>query len=107
MSTPCTSARSPLSAKNSMNTTIVIAAKNSTNHSGFGITPAAPWIRALRASSRAVRSSPHFEYASCSALVFASTCCSVSNIFTPHGLRSSPRVWLCIRAHCTPATDRA
>ena len=38
----CTTARSALSAKNIMNTKIAIALKNSTIHSGSGITPSAP-----------------------------------------------------------------
>ena len=55
MSSAWTSARSPLSAKNNMNTKIRPALKNSTTHSGVGITPTAPWMRSLRASSRAER----------------------------------------------------
>ena len=53
MSSACTGARSPLSAKNSMNRKMRPALKNNTSHSGVGITPTAPWIRSLRASSRA------------------------------------------------------
>ena len=49
ISSACTTARSPLSAKNSMYTTISPDVKNSTSHSGVGITPTAPWIRSLRA----------------------------------------------------------
>ena len=41
-----TIARSPLSAKNIMKPTISAAITNRTSHSGAGITPAAPWIRA-------------------------------------------------------------
>ena len=52
MSIAWTTARSPLSAKNSMKTKISAALKNSTSHNGVGITPTAPWIRSLRASSR-------------------------------------------------------
>ena len=36
MSTPCTTARSPLSAKNSMNTKITTAVKQMTTHRGSG-----------------------------------------------------------------------
>ena len=59
MSMPWTTARSPLSAKNNMNTKIRPALKNRTSHSGEGITPTAPWIRSLRAASRAEVWSSH------------------------------------------------
>ncbi len=61
MSNAWTTARSPLSAKNSMNTKMRPALKNSTSHSGVGITPTAPWIRSLRASSRADVWSSHLS----------------------------------------------
>ena len=53
ISMPCTTARSPLSAKNSMYTKITPAMKKSTIQSWAGITPTAPWMRSSRASSRA------------------------------------------------------
>ena len=61
ISTAWTTARSPLSAKNSMKPTITAAMKNSTIHSGAGMTPTAPWIRALRAASRSRRWSSHLS----------------------------------------------
>ena len=48
-----TTARSPLSAKNNMKTKISPAVKNRTTHKEDGITPTAPWMRSLRAASRA------------------------------------------------------
>ena len=59
ISRPCTTARSPESAKNSMYTKITKAVKNSTTHSGVGMTPTAPWTRSLRASSRSEVWSSH------------------------------------------------
>ena len=41
----CTTARSALSAKNSMNPKMMRALKSSTIHNGTGITPSAPWVR--------------------------------------------------------------
>ena len=52
ISSACTFARSPLSAKKSMKTKMTPEMKKSTTHSGVGITPTAPWIRSLRAASR-------------------------------------------------------
>ena len=48
----CTTARSALSAKNSMNTKMITALRSSTIHSGSGIIPSAPCVRSARASSR-------------------------------------------------------
>ena len=59
MSTAWTIARSPLSAKNSMYTKMTAEVKNSTNHSGVGITPTAPWMRSTRACSRSDDWSSH------------------------------------------------
>ena len=56
-----TGARSPLSAKKSMYTKMRPALKNNTIHSGAGITPTAPWIRSMRACSRAEFWSSHLS----------------------------------------------
>ena len=53
MNKPWTQARSPLSAKPSRYTRTIAEMKNSTIHSGVGITPVAPWMRSWRAISRA------------------------------------------------------
>ena len=58
---PCTIARSPLSAKNSMYAKITPAMKKSTIQSWVGITPTAPWMRSSRASSRADVWSSHLS----------------------------------------------
>jgi len=50
-----TNAGSPLSANSSMKPTIIAAMTHRTSHSGSGMTPTAPWIRAFRADSRARR----------------------------------------------------
>ena len=60
ISTAWTTARSPLSAKKSMKPTISTAVTKRTSHSGVGMTPDAPWIRAPRAASRSSRWSSHF-----------------------------------------------
>ena len=57
----CTTRRSALSAKNSMNTKIMPALRKSTIQSGVGMTPSAPCVRSERASSLSERSSSHFE----------------------------------------------
>jgi hypothetical protein len=53
ISSACTGAGSPLSAKNSMYTTMMAKMNNSITHSGAGTTPTAPWTRSMRACSRA------------------------------------------------------
>ena len=52
ISTPCATALSPESAKNSMKTKITAAAKSITIHTDDGMTPAAPCVRSRRATSR-------------------------------------------------------
>ena len=52
MNRPWTQARSLLSAKPKMYTSTIAEMKNRAIHSGVGITPAAPWMRSWRASSR-------------------------------------------------------
>ena len=60
INTPCVTAPSPESAKNSMNTKTTTEMRSSTIHSGSGITPTAPWIRSIRAASRSDVWSIHF-----------------------------------------------
>ena len=60
INTACVAAPSPLSAKNSMNTKTTPEMRTSTTHSGVGMTPAAPWIRSIRAASRSDVWSSHF-----------------------------------------------
>ena len=96
---PCTTARSPLSAKNSMYKKISADVKNSTTHSGVGITPTAPWMRSLRAASLACLWLSHVSKADCSVGVRGSTVYSMRNMALAQGLRSSPRVPASIRSH--------
>jgi hypothetical protein len=58
--------------------------KKSTIHSGVGITPTAPWMRSLRASSRADRSSSHFPYAA-SSLRRRVGLAALERVEEPHG----------------------
>ena len=83
------------------------AEMNSTIHSVAGITPSAPCVRSLRATSRSARRSSHFEKAACSLALFGSTACTVRNILRPHGLKLSRRVPDSIRAHSSCTTVRA
>jgi hypothetical protein len=101
-----TTARSPLSAKNSMKTKITAAIANSTSQSGPGMTPSAPWMRLLRAASRSDVSSSHLPYAACSVALFGSVVLSVLNSVAAHGLIASPSVPSSIRGHSPWTTDR-
>ena len=60
MNSAWTHARSPLSANPKMNVSTIAEMKNRAIHSGVGISPAAPWMRSWRASSRADVWSSHF-----------------------------------------------
>ena len=106
MSMPCVTARSPLSAKKSMKTKITPEMKKSTIQSGVGITPTAPWVRSMRAASRADVCSSHLSKADCSLAVSGSTPRTVSKSSTPQGLIASPRVPSSIRSHSWPTTER-
>ena len=55
MMKPWTRARSPLSAKKSMNTSRMPAVKNNTTQIGVGTIPSAAWSRSRRPASRASR----------------------------------------------------
>ena len=107
MSTACTTARSPLSAKNSMNTKIRTASEEQhepqrrRDDASRTVDAVAPRVLAV------ARSSSHFEYAACSAGVLRVDRAERVEQLSPHGLRSSPRVPVSMRSHCTPATDRA
>ena len=61
ISMPCTTARSPRSAKKSMKTKMTMAMKKSTIQSWIGMTPTAPWTRSRRASSRVDVCSSHLS----------------------------------------------
>ena len=78
-------ARSPLSAKKSMNPKMTIAIRSSTNQSGPGITPTAPWMRSMRAASRSAVWSSHWSYADCSELARGSVVFRVGKARPPIG----------------------
>ena len=92
ISTPCVTAPSARSAKNSMYTKITTEITDRTSHKGVGMIPSAPWTRSMRACSRSAVWSIHRSYADCSVGVFGSTVEIVRNISAPHGLMEFPSV---------------
>jgi hypothetical protein len=105
--TPCTAARSPLSANISRNTNTAAALTNSTAHNAAGITPSAPWMRSPRAVSRSARWSRYLEKAACSDGERGSAVPRLRKTATPQGLGASPSVPDCIRGHSRCTTARA
>ena len=92
ISIACALARSPRSAKNSMKAKMISEIRISTNQSGPGITPTAPWIRSLRASSRSAVWSSHWSYADCSAFDSGDVVLRVRKRAAAQGLIVSPWV---------------
>ncbi len=80
--------------------------KNSTIHNGIGITPAAPWMRSWRASSRSEVWSSHFPKAASSLAVCGSISSVIRNISAPHGLMASPSVPSSMASHSEETTKR-
>src|SRR4029453_3677258 len=103
----CTNARSPLSAKKSMNTNRIAALRKSAIQSGVGMTPSPPCARSPRASSRSDRSSRYFENAACSDAERGLVACRLRNRASPQGFGASPSVPDFIRGHSRCTTLRA